>query len=803
MKKFIIPGLCFAVLSTGAFEQGVFVAASPAKQVSEKTSVKYVNVSQGSTLNLRKSASDRAAVIGKLSKGTQVTVYSDSNGWSRVKANGKDGYVSSKYLTSTKPGSSSGSSKSAVTKKYVNIKSGSLNLRKSASAKASVIAKLSRGTQVSVYSVSNGWAKISANGKNGYVSSKYLSVAKPGSSSTLKPAAVVKTTTKYVNVSSGSLNLRKTASAKSSLVAKLSKGTRVTVYLISNGWAKISANGKNGYVSSKYLSAAKPGSSSTANPAATVKTTTKYINVSSGSLNMRKSASSKAGIVARLSKGTKVTVYSESKGWSKIKANGKVGYVSSKYLSPSKPGAAKPTTAPNITTKYVNVSSGTLSVRKTASANAPIVTSLSRGVQVTVYSESDGWSKIKANGKEGYVSSEYLSATKPASGNTGEQQVVITKYVNVNTGSTLNMRSAALPTASIVAKLSRGTEVKVYSDTNGWAKVSADGKTGYVSSDFLGEKAPESPGNPAGTVDRVYQDYDLTLNEMTNIQMAAKAQTDKNYQTFIREDGLALTSPTKGTVIGSTWRLRGGAGTNYWVVGTVDENETLDIISTVEGSDGYKWYEVDFEKTWVNASPTDVAYYVNPDNFANHPMESFQFLKLSQTTNLNVAEVNEKILAGKGILSGKAATFIEAGETYGVNEIYLISHALLETGNGASELATGVEINGKTVYNMYGIGAYDDTAVSSGAKYAYEAGWFTPEAAIIGGAQFIARGYINAGQDNLYKMRWNPLGAAANGYATHQYATDIGWASKQVKQIYNLYSLLDSYKMTLEIPKYK
>ncbi|MGG1571290.1 hypothetical protein [Peribacillus frigoritolerans] len=52
-------------------------------------------------------------------------------------------------------------------------------------------------------------------------------------------------------------------------------------------------------------------------------------------------------------------------------------------------------------------------------------------------------------------------------------------------------------------------------------------------------------------------------------------------------------------------------------------------------------------------------------------------------------------------------------------------------------------------------------------------------------------------------MRWNPTAAEKYGYASHQYATDIGWATKQVKQIYNLYSLLDSYKLTIEVPKYK
>jgi mannosyl-glycoprotein endo-beta-N-acetylglucosaminidase len=104
---------------------------------------------------------------------------------------------------------------------------------------------------------------------------------------------------------------------------------------------------------------------------------------------------------------------------------------------------------------------------------------------------------------------------------------------------------------------------------------------------------------------------------------------------------------------------------------------------------------------------------------------------------------------------------------------------------------------------MYGIGAYDGSAISSGAQFAYNAGWFTPIDAIIGGAQFIAKGYINAGQDTLYKMRWNPTAAETNGYATHQYATDIGWAAKQVNQIYNLYHLLDSYKLVLDIPKYQ
>ncbi|WP_194295698.1 SH3 domain-containing protein, partial [Peribacillus simplex] len=164
--------------------------------------------------------------------------------------------------------------------------------------------------QVTVYSESKGWAKIKANGKEGYVSTKYLSAKKPGTLT--KTAVTIKTTTKYVNVNTGSLNMRKSGNDSATIVTKLTRGTQVRVYLESKGWAKIKANGKEGYVSTKYLSATNPGAVKKAE--ATVKTTTKYVNVRTGSLNMRKSGTDSASLVAKLTRGTQVTVYSESKG---------------------------------------------------------------------------------------------------------------------------------------------------------------------------------------------------------------------------------------------------------------------------------------------------------------------------------------------------------------------------------------------------------------------------------------------------------------------------------------------------------
>ncbi|WP_312009238.1 SH3 domain-containing protein, partial [Shouchella clausii] len=208
--------------------------------------------------------------------------------------------------------------------------------------------------------------------------------------------------------------------------------------------------------------------------------------------------------------------------------------------------------------------------------------------------------------------------------------------------------------------------------------------------------------------------------------------------------------------------------------------------------------QTDKNGRWENASRSDVAYYMNANNFKQGTSSYLQFLNLSSSAGLSAEAINNQLLSDKGILQGQGQAFINASKLYGVNEIYLISHALLETGNGKSQLATGVQVNGKTVYNMYGIGAYDGNAVSAGAQYAYNQGWFTPEDAIIGGARFVSNNYFARGQNTLYKMRWNPANPG-----TYQYATDVGWAVKQTHHMSNLYSLVDDYEMTFDVPVYK
>ncbi|RYL95173.1 hypothetical protein EWI07_03915 [Sporolactobacillus sp. THM7-4] len=377
-----------------------------------------------------------------------------------------------------------------------------------------------------------------------------------------------------------------------------------------------------------------------------------------------------------------------------------------------------------------------------------------------------------------------------------------------------------------VGRLKKGDVIRVYNAKGqGLASVKSAGSSVTASVDQLGEMSGKiyltvtHSGQKTSSKTAVtyksepilmqYQTtlYDYKLSDASDKQAAAGAQTDKKYKMYISASALKVSGST-GTVTG-TWNVRGGPGTNYWIITQVSNGQTVKIINKINS-----WYQINFSTFWVNAAPSDVFYYLNPTNFNPGSTEYFQFLKLSGLSGIDANETNEKILTSKrGILAGKAATFIQAAREQNINEIYLIAHALLETGNGSSNLANGIlvkSVDGKpvapeTVYNMFGIGAVDSNPEEKGAEYAYKQGWFTPEEAILGGARFIGDRYINNQtwhQDTLYKMRWNPA-VLENGNPAHEYASDIGWAVKQTTIIKELYDLLTSYSLTFDTPKYK
>ncbi len=124
-----------------------------------------------------------------------------------------------------------------------------------------------------------------------------------------------------VSISSGKLNVRKSASTSSSVLTSLSNKAYITLISKTGDWYYVEyADGKYGYCHKNYI---KLDSGKTA----TVKTT-------STALNVRGGAGTSYAVIDRVLKNDIVIILSSSNGWSKILYNGvKTGYVSSQYLS--------------------------------------------------------------------------------------------------------------------------------------------------------------------------------------------------------------------------------------------------------------------------------------------------------------------------------------------------------------------------------------------------------------------------------------------------------------------------------------
>ncbi|WP_296644959.1 N-acetylglucosaminidase [Romboutsia sp. 13368] len=222
-------------------------------------------------------------------------------------------------------------------------------------------------------------------------------------------------------------------------------------------------------------------------------------------------------------------------------------------------------------------------------------------------------------------------------------------------------------------------------------------------------------------------------------------------------------------------------------------------------------------RSYKAASKADIEYYLNPENFASSNKGMMQFLTLdSYKGGVSESELNSylnglpKVNGKNTVFYNQGKSFIDAAKKYDIDLVYLVSHAMWETGYGKSVLAQGQTItsykgnklpNPVTVYNFFGIGAIDKSANVSGAEASYSNGWTSIEKTIEGSAKWISANYIKSSkynQNTIYKMKFN------YDYSWHQYATDVNWANGISGIMYKLIGMYDTANnLNFEVPRYK
>ena len=451
-KVLITLSLMGAALCNQDYMKTVFAEESRPSALLERSSVKIAITMEN--LNLRDKASTSGRILTTIPKGKTVTILSekDENGWYKVSYDGKTGYVSRSYLTTS-------NSTPAVSK--TGTATENLNLRDQPGTSGKILTTIPKGKTVTILSEKdeNGWYKVSYGGKTGYVSGSYLTTSPSGST----------TITTKTGTATENLNLRNQASLSGKILTTIPKGKTVTILSEKdeNGWYKVSYDGKTGYAISNYIK--EDDSNSEATESAPSKPTVSKTGTTTENLNLRNQASLSGKVLMTIPKGKTVTILSEKdeNGWYKVSYDGKTGYAISNYIKEGDSNSESTDSTPSTPVPIEGQPTENLNLRDQPGTSGKILTTIPKGKIVTILSEknANGWYKVSYNGKTGYVSGSYFKVTKYEE---LEETVIWTGTVNTNESIVYKKADTS---ATTLTTYHAGQKVEVVKVQGDWVRI--------------------------------------------------------------------------------------------------------------------------------------------------------------------------------------------------------------------------------------------------------------------------------------------------------------------------------------------
>ena len=287
-----------------------------------------------SYVNLRKSPSRSARVLGTYNDGVPCILLSESNGWYHVKVDGVLGYFDASYVDKTY------TTYTAEVATVTTKNGGSLRLRQGPGTDYGTIISVKNGTYVMIVQKGAGWWKVTVNGKVGFMDSRYLTdgiVGKGGSSGSSSSGSSSSGSSSSGSSSSTGgayaivtnpgknqkLYLRASASKSSRSLGSYGNGVKVTVLEAGAQWCKVKVDGKTGYMMTDYLTLYNTDGS----PTMTVSHPDRTF------VYLRSSAQQTGGnILTKVPHGKEVTVLVPGKTWTKVRYGGYTGYMMTRFL---------------------------------------------------------------------------------------------------------------------------------------------------------------------------------------------------------------------------------------------------------------------------------------------------------------------------------------------------------------------------------------------------------------------------------------------------------------------------------------
>ena len=403
--------------------------------------------------------------------------------------------------------------------------------------------------------------------------------------------------------------------------------------------------------------------------------------------------------------------------------NGKSGWVSKYYLTA--PTQSKVETSSKVTT--ANRAASTQSTSKaTQSATTQTINKVAQvkannsGIRTSVYDKTAKSgakyanrtfviSKQRTEGNNTYVLLQDSTQNTPlgwvnikdvTSQNLGKQTKSTGKYkVNSENNGLYSIawgtKNQQLLSSKMISNKAFSAARSVYVGKELFLYGTVDNRTGWIAAKDLTQNSTDAQATPYHYTFVVNNNKGYYYNDVAN-NAHYSLNSYYNQPFFVSK---------QMKVDGVTWYYGQLTNGKYvWIKSTDLSKESIRYVKTgmtltkAANIQNNSYYNPQVQRTagkWEDANYDEIKNAMDPIRLAKDDEYKYQFLLLDQPQYLPVSALN-KLLEGKGVLEGQGASFSQAAKKYGINEIYLISHALIETGNGTSDLAKGGDIvNGK------------------------------------------------------------------------------------------------------------
>lgn len=305
------------------------------------------------------------------------------------------------------------------------------NLRETADENSKILKQLSLNDNLEVVEETGDWYKVKNSNVTGYVRKDLVTVenkkentntSNTSNTQNSENTSIANTENKSEETTNEQIvvedtKLKIVPTINSTDIIDVKKDEKVTVIETINGWVCVQKDNTKGWIRKDKL-ASKTDETTTNKEEAnnqeeskTTETPIKTAYISETKVNVRKEADKNSEVVVKLTQNTSVEVYAEENGWSKIKVDGKEGYISSDLLSDQKVEVTKTTN--NTTTNTTNNKTNNITKKNNVTSRSS--TTVREEKQTTQAVSSGKGSTVVATAKN-YIGSKYVyGATGPTS----------------------------------------------------------------------------------------------------------------------------------------------------------------------------------------------------------------------------------------------------------------------------------------------------------------------------------------------------------------------------------------------------